>query len=112
MRTPRMWSFIRLRQRRKVDLPQPDGPMSAVTRRSPMSSETRSRASVPPYRTVRSRTTILEEVDSAGASNEEAISMVWATDCRTYGSGLRRAPASEGQAGDDVDAEHEHEEHE
>jgi hypothetical protein len=32
-----MKSFIRLRQRRKVDLPQPDGPMKAVTPRSPMS---------------------------------------------------------------------------
>jgi hypothetical protein len=27
-------SFIRFRQRRKVDLPQPDGPMKAVTARS------------------------------------------------------------------------------
>ncbi len=26
-----MSSFIRLSERRKVDLPQPDGPMSAVT---------------------------------------------------------------------------------
>ncbi len=26
-----MMSFIRLRQRRNVDLPQPDGPMNAVT---------------------------------------------------------------------------------
>ena len=33
-------SFIRLRQRRKVDLPQPDGPMKAVTRSSWMSIET------------------------------------------------------------------------
>ena len=30
-RAPAMVSFIRLRQRRKVDLPQPDGPMKAVT---------------------------------------------------------------------------------
>ena len=30
-RAPGMVSFIRLRQRRKVDLPQPDGPMKAVT---------------------------------------------------------------------------------
>ena len=29
-----MVSFIRLRQRRKVDLPHPDGPMNAVTRSS------------------------------------------------------------------------------
>ena len=33
-------SFMRLRQRRKVDLPQPDGPISAVTIRSPMSRST------------------------------------------------------------------------
>src|SRR6185295_13646202 len=32
-------SFIRLRQRRRVDLPQPEGPMKAVTRRSSMSIE-------------------------------------------------------------------------
>ena len=30
-REPGTMSFIRLRVRRKVDLPQPDGPMSAVT---------------------------------------------------------------------------------
>ena len=30
-RAPSMVSFMRLRQRRKVDLPQPDGPISAVT---------------------------------------------------------------------------------
>ena len=42
IRAPRMWSFMRLRHRRKVDLPHPDGPISAVTRRSGMSSETSS----------------------------------------------------------------------
>ena len=31
MRAPGMTSCSRLRLRRKVDLPQPDGPMSAVT---------------------------------------------------------------------------------
>ena len=30
-RVPGMMSFIRLSERRNVDLPQPDGPMSAVT---------------------------------------------------------------------------------
>src|SRR5947209_16949254 len=97
-------SFIRLRQRRNVDLPHPDGPMSAVTRRSPMSSETRSRASVLPYRTMRSRTRILADVDASEAS-EEAISMI-------SFSGLRRAPASEGQTSDDVGTEDEHKQHE
>ena len=32
-----MRSFIRLRHRRRVDFPQPEGPMRAVTRRSSMS---------------------------------------------------------------------------
>src|ERR1700738_1294548 len=35
-------SCIRLRIRRNVDLPQPDGPISAVTVRAGMASETRS----------------------------------------------------------------------
>ena len=35
-----MSSFMRLRERRNVDLPQPDGPISAVTRFSAMSIET------------------------------------------------------------------------
>ena len=30
-RVPGMMSFMRLSERRNVDLPQPDGPMSAVT---------------------------------------------------------------------------------
>ena len=30
MRVPAMVSFMRFRQRRNVDLPQPEGPMSAV----------------------------------------------------------------------------------
>ena len=30
-RAPGMMSFIRLSERRNVDFPQPDGPMSAVT---------------------------------------------------------------------------------
>jgi hypothetical protein len=38
-RAPSMVSFIRLMQRRNVDLPQPDGPMNDVTARSGMSIE-------------------------------------------------------------------------
>jgi hypothetical protein len=34
-----MRSFMRFRQRRRVDLPQPEGPMNAVTIFSPMSME-------------------------------------------------------------------------
>jgi hypothetical protein len=32
MRQPSTRSFIRLKQRSRVDLPQPEGPMNAVTR--------------------------------------------------------------------------------
>ncbi len=39
-RAPVMVSFIRLMQRRKVDLPQPDGPIRAVTARAGMSRDT------------------------------------------------------------------------
>ena len=39
---PGITSCIRLRMRRKVDLPHPDGPMSAVTRRASIASEQRS----------------------------------------------------------------------
>ncbi len=39
-RHPAMVSFMRLMQRRKVDLPQPDGPMKAITLRSGMSTLT------------------------------------------------------------------------
>ena len=35
-----MVSFMRLMQRRNVDLPQPDGPMKAITARSGMSTLT------------------------------------------------------------------------
>ena len=47
-------SFIRFRQRSNVDLPQPDGPISAVIAFSWMSSETPLTASALPYETDRS----------------------------------------------------------
>jgi hypothetical protein len=45
---PAMWSFMRLRQRRNVDFPHPDGPMSAVTWIRGMSMLTLSTAVVSP----------------------------------------------------------------
>src|SRR5688572_16768952 len=50
-----MRSFIRLRQRRKVDLPHPDGPMKAVTCRSGMSRSMPFRACLSPYQALRPR---------------------------------------------------------
>jgi len=43
-----MVSFIRLSARRKVDLPQPDGPMKAVTYSVGMSMDTESTACLLP----------------------------------------------------------------
>src|SRR3990172_2744734 len=56
---PGMSSFIRLSARRKVDLPQPDGPMRAVTCRSISSMDTPLTAAFSPYRMERSRVCIL-----------------------------------------------------
>jgi len=41
-------SFIRLMQRRNVDLPQPEGPMKDITERSGMSTDTLFRACFAP----------------------------------------------------------------
>src|SRR5262245_46793117 len=55
-RAPSIRSFIRFRQRRNVDLPQPDGPISAITDRSGISSEMSNRACLSPYQNDRLRT--------------------------------------------------------
>ncbi|MNI13664.1 hypothetical protein D3C73_668980 [compost metagenome] len=47
-RQPGMVSFMRFMVRRKVDLPQPDGPIRAVTVLSGMSRETSNRACLSP----------------------------------------------------------------
>src|SRR3546814_17277750 len=44
-------SFIRFKERRKVDLPQPDGPMKAVTRSVPTSIDTSLIACLSPSKT-------------------------------------------------------------
>ena len=49
MRTSSMRSFIRFRQRSSVDLPQPDGPMNAVTWLAGRSSEMSCSACFSPY---------------------------------------------------------------
>lgn len=52
---------MRLKVRRSVDLPQPDGPMKAVTRPSGMASVMCLRAWNLPYHTLRSFTAIFVE---------------------------------------------------
>ncbi len=53
-----MRSFIRLRHRSRVDLPQPDGPMNAVTCFSGRSSEMSCSACFSPYQRFASRISI------------------------------------------------------
>ena len=53
MRIPGTRSFIRFRVFRKVDLPQPEGPIRAVISRSPMSSEISFSALKSPYQRFR-----------------------------------------------------------
>ena len=53
MRTPGTRSFMRLSVFRKVDLPQPEGPMRAVISRSPTSSEIFFSALKSPYQRFR-----------------------------------------------------------
>ena len=51
-RQPSMVSFIRFRQRMNVDLPQPEGPIMAMTSLRPMSRETFLIACLSPYQTL------------------------------------------------------------
>src|SRR4029078_1366983 len=53
-RPPGITSCIRFKVRRKVDLPQPDGPMNAVTERGSTVIVTSSTALQPPYKAFRS----------------------------------------------------------
>src|SRR5688572_14979607 len=72
--TPSMRSFIRLRQRRSVDLPQPDGPMNAVTCFSGNCSEMSKSACFSPYQTLRSRMSIsMAPVCTPGVANVTSV---------------------------------------
>ena len=69
-----MVSFIRLMQRRKVDLPQPDGPMKAVTSLVAMSISTSNSACFGPYQRLTLRVVTLGSglVEASVASAEVA----------------------------------------
>src|SRR6266581_795807 len=78
-------SCIRLRQRRKVDFPQPLGPMIAVTAFDAMSSVTSSIARLSPYQTDRLFTW---KVDTGRGSGVGAGSAASSTRSTTVGSGV------------------------
>src|SRR5574342_1355214 len=79
---PGVSSCIRLRQRRKVDLPQPEGPMTASTLRSGTARLTSLNTVAEPNQAWSFSTTILGAFDIRGAS------------VRATGRGGRRAWAS------------------
>src|SRR3954454_1206888 len=75
-RAPGTVSCIRLRQRRKVDLPHPDGPMTAVTVRSVRSTDTPRTACTTPKNA--SRRSMAMRVDGAGTATGAARSVAGA----------------------------------
>ena len=66
--TPSIMSFMRLRQRSSVDLPQPDGPMNAVTWFAGRSSEISWIACFSPYQTLAFRISIATGPPAGGGS--------------------------------------------
>ena len=58
-RAPGMSAFIRLIERRNVDLPHPDGPMNAVTERAGIVRFTSNSACFSPYQNEKSLATIV-----------------------------------------------------
>src|SRR2546423_10039863 len=87
-------SCIRFRQRRKVDLPQPEGPMMAVTERSARSTDTwRTAWTAPKY--AFSSATAMRTVDEAGAAAVPSV------------AGAEAAPRRDtrGKADDEDDAD-------
>src|SRR6185503_4067551 len=66
--TPGMSALRRLIERRKVDFPHPDGPMSDVTCLAGMASEMSSRACLAPYQKLKWRASI-EPTDATSAAD-------------------------------------------
>src|SRR5262245_34917790 len=68
-------SFIRFKQRSSVDLPQPEGPINAVTRRSSMSIEMSWRTWLSPYDRLQSRITMSGSRTSRAAASSSLTSV-------------------------------------
>src|ERR1035438_9875400 len=98
MRASGLSSCIRLMARRKVDFPQPLGPMMAVTALAVMSIETFLTAALLPKKTERLRTF------SATAELLGSVAM--------KSSGFLLEPVTRQKADADVDGQHEQEQHE
>src|SRR5690348_2929061 len=111
MRASGFRSCIRFKARRKVDLPQPLGPMMAVTARAAMSSETFLTAAFLPKKTDRLRT--------ARASESAGLCPGWTWNGGMVVSGMAfnissfaLEPVAGEEAHTDVDGEHQQEQNE
>src|ERR1019366_6920397 len=106
MRASGLSSCIRLMARRKVDLPQPLGPMMAVTARAAMSNETFLTAAFLPKMTDRLRTVRAGPVADLASGAVGSIGLVgWGIGVSNFG--LEAVAREEAHA--DVDAQHEQE---
>src|SRR5690349_11401625 len=94
--------------RRNVDLPQPDGPMSAVTRPAGIRSETRSRTLWPPNHAemLRASSSAVVGVSAVYGSSVVLVTAgpsqsVWSQDVRQQPDGdVGRGGAEHGEDGD------------
>ena len=79
-RAPGMSAFSRLIDRRNVDLPQPDGPMSAVTARDGIVRSTSWSACLEPYQNENFRAAIVPGCWESGTGNGEPrrLAACWA----------------------------------
>src|SRR5262245_36379610 len=75
-RAPSIRSFIRFRTRRNVDLPQPDGPIRAVTEHSGMVSVIRCSAWAEPYQNDRSWTSNLVRVRAGSGACQPLLDLL------------------------------------
>src|ERR1039458_7923430 len=108
MRASGLSSCIRLMARRKVDLPQPLGPMMAVTARAAMSSETFLTAAFLPKMTDRLRTVRAGTVEDFASV---AVFGIWLAGRGIGVSSFGLEPVAREEAHADVDAQHKQEQY-
>ncbi len=89
-------SCIRLRIRRKVDFPQPEGPMSAVTSPGGMISETRSRTLCDPNQADTERASMLDSCRASAVGTGAWRGTVSVTAEASSGSTSRRSGSRSG----------------
>src|SRR5918992_1603066 len=97
-------SCIRLRVRRKVDFPQPDGPMRACTRLPGKLSETSRTATNLPYMAESRSVTMRAAAGASGAASRSG-------GAARLSSGIQAVTAPDGEPGAEAQEEHDDDEH-